>query len=711
MKTGIKEFITYEDGICLTWGVTDKDRLVFLHCGAEKYSEVKKIEQLRDDFLDQFTAVEIKANGMDCPPSERFPGQMVHSSLSELLKYESHDITKNEKGALIHFTLNSEVKAKVELFYQVYTGTNSFETYTKVTNLSDEALGLEEVSSFAYMGLEKDNVTPYEKQLAIHLLHNGWQKELAWQKYTPEQLGLALSQPNHRQNSSKVIGCSNIGNWSSKLYIPCVYIEKLYENETMCVQIQHNGSWQWQMGEHEGHIYIRACGPSEAVGAWYKELKKGDSFVSVPVGVTVSKGDASKVAVDVTKYRRAIRRVNNDDKDLKVIFNDYMNCLWGDPTTKKELPLIDAAAECGCEVFCIDCGWYDEGIWWDGVGEWLPCEKRFPEGLPNLLKKIRDKGMIPGLWLELEVVGVNSPLLKRVPMSWFFSRHGKPVKEKARYQLDFRNPEVIEFATGVIKRLVEEYGVGYIKMDYNIDMGVGTDLNADSAGDGLLEHNRAYLKWLDSIFEKYPDLIIENCSSGGMRIDYAMLSRYSVQSTSDMDDYRTYSTITVNTPLALTPEQSAVWSYPLMDGNPEETVNNMINTILLRDHQSGHLAVISKERKEIVKEGIEYYKKIRADRVEALPFWPLGFATYSTPWVALGLTGKEKSYLAVWRRETEENTQKIFLPQLRGKKINIAYPIKSVAISKASFEWDTNTGILLLDFPEKHMARLFEITD
>ena len=43
---------------------------------------------------------------------------------------------------------------------------------------------------------------------------------------------------------------------------------------------------------------------------------------------------------------------------MPIIFNDYMNCLWGNPTTEKEFPLIDAAAETGCEYFVIDCGWY-----------------------------------------------------------------------------------------------------------------------------------------------------------------------------------------------------------------------------------------------------------------------------------------------------------------------------------------------------------------
>lgn len=66
----------------------------------------------------------------------------------------------------------------------------------------------------------------------------------------------------------------------------------------------------------------------------------------------------------------------------------------------------------------------------------------------------------------------------------------------------------------VIDRVVNEYGVGYIKMDYNIEPGIGTELGAESVGQGMLAHEKAYLAWLDDVFARYPDLVIENCSSG-----------------------------------------------------------------------------------------------------------------------------------------------------------------------------------------------------
>ena len=108
--------------------------------------------------------------------------------------------------------------------------------------------------------------------------------------------------------------------------------------------------------------------------------------------------------------------------------------------------------------------------------------------------------MIPGVWLELEVMGINCKKASILPDECFFLRHGKRVYDRSRYQLDFRHPLVVEHVTEVIDRVVRDYGVGYIKMDYNIEPGIGTEVDADSFGDGLLEHERAYLAWLDGIY-------------------------------------------------------------------------------------------------------------------------------------------------------------------------------------------------------------------
>ena len=252
-----------------------------------------------------------------------------------------------------------------------------------------------------------------------------------------------------------------------------------YENRecgtSLAWQIEHNGSWHWELSDCGPWLYLHLSGPTENENLWWKNLKPGETFTTVPVAVTATAGGLQDSIVAFTHYRRALRRPHKDNRRLAVIFNDYMNCLWGDPTTEKLKPLIEAAARAGCEYFCIDAGWHGDS-WWDSVGEWKPSEKRFPNGIGEVLDLIRSKGMVPGLWLEIEVMGLTCHLAAQAPDSWFFMRHGRRVIHNGRYQLDFRHPDVVRHADQVVDRLVREYGVGYIKIDYNINAGPGTEM-------------------------------------------------------------------------------------------------------------------------------------------------------------------------------------------------------------------------------------------
>ncbi len=273
----------------------------------------------------------------------------------------------------------------------------------------------------------------------------------------------------------------------------------------------------------------------------------------------------------MTEYRRVARRPHADHSRLPVIFNDYMNTVMGEPTTERLLALVDAADRAGAEFSCIDSGWYAElgEPWWDTVGEWRPSGSRFPNGIAEVLDAIRDRGMVP-VWLEPEVVGVRSAVVAKLPDEAFFCRGGERVVEKGRCHLDLRHPrrahldEVVDF-------LVGDLGVGYLKIDYDIDVAPGTDSGGVSEGVGLLGHNRALLEWLDSLLERHPGLTIESCASGAMRADFAMLSRLQLQSTSDQrpatSDQRPAGLPALRHDLRLCsrrdhPEQAAIWAYP-----------------------------------------------------------------------------------------------------------------------------------------------------
>ncbi|MNI72548.1 hypothetical protein D3C73_1284980 [compost metagenome] len=157
-----------------------------------------------------------------------------------------------------------------------------------------------------------------------------------------------------------------------------------------------------------------------------------------------------------------------------------------------------------------------------------------------------------------------------------------------------------------------------------------------------------------------------------------------------------------------------MWSYPLREGDDEEVVFNMVNALLLRVHQSGHLAELSPRRRELVKEALDYYKKIRTDIPEALPFWPLGLPTAQNDWVSLGLRKDDHIYLAVWRvkdsiPENDGRSARKTLPLqfLKGKTLDIqcAYPQNFAS----DYTWTAALGELEVVLPASKTARLYEI--
>ena len=730
-----------ENGIYMKWFVDEEENLKFLHFSVRPFHEE---EIVKEAIREGFPFLGFQMSGFD-RPYERHGNKYIVTAPGYRMKYVKHEDTRNQTGRFVTFqTRDEQTNVNIYSYLQFYDGIPIVRIYHKIKNEGEQTQTVEYISNFHYEGIEKEGTQARDRKIKVYIPHNSWQRELNWKQYTLSELGMEQVQPADIQRSSSMIRVSNTGNWSTKEYLPMGFLENTDTKTGLFWQIEQNGSWHWEIGDQNGHLYLALGGPNEIYSHWSKDLAPGESFETVKAAVGVSGGGLEEALQSLTKYRRRIRRVNEDNKKLPVIFNDYMNCLWGKPTRDEEFPLIDAAAEAGCEYYCIDAGWYADGDWWDQVGEWKESRKRFPNGLREITDYIRKKGMIPGVWLEPEVMGIHCELAEKLPDEWFFVRHGKRIYDRSRFQLDYRNREVREHMDQVVDRLVREYGVGYIKMDYNIEPGIGTEIDADSYGDGMLEHERAYLKWLDGLWERHPELIIENCSSGGLRMDYAMLSRCSIQSTSDQDDYLKYAVIAANASSGVTPEQAAVWTYPKyheeLEGKKEtkqskellreETIFNMVNAMLLRIHQSGNLAQLDLTRKALVKEGIEVYKQIRKDIPKFLPFWLQGMMSYQDEWVSFGLEEPtrqgQKAYLAVWKRTADKelnagreepfasdclSVEKLYFPERWKEKtgetlrVRCIYPKENDVI----FKYDRIGHCLVIVTEKEVMGRLFVI--
>jgi alpha-galactosidase len=562
---------------------------------------------------------------------------------------------------------------RAEVFYRILEGSGAFRSWVHLANEGTAPVTIESVTSFLCGGLEGEAGPDDLGDLDVLWGENDWLAEGRWQRRALRDALPDLSRRAHGGDPRGRFGITSAGTWSCGGSLPMGAIISRATGRTWAWQVEHNGAWHWQVGECTrrqsgpestdtvGHraepgaasgAYVAVLGPTDAEHHWHVTLAPGETFTTVPAAVAVSAEGLDDALARLTGYRRAIRRPHADHLRLPVIFNDYMNTLMGDPTTERLLPLITAAASVGAEYFCIDAGWYAEPgeSWWDTVGAWKPSGTRFTGGLGQVLQRIRAAGMTPGLWLEPEVVGVRSPVASTLPAEAFFVRRGHRVVENGRYHLDLRHPAAVKHLDEVVDYVVGDLGVGYLKLDYNINGGPGTDAGNVSAGAGLLACNRAHLEWLDAVLDRHPGLVIENCASGGMRMDYALLSRLQVQSTSDQQDFLRYPPITVAAPAAVTPEQAATWAYPQPGFSDQEIVFTLCGALLGRVHLSGHIDQMSPHQRRLVADAVDAYKQIRADLPRALPFWPLGLPGWTDSWLALGMRTATAAYIVAWHR-------------------------------------------------------------
>jgi alpha-galactosidase len=629
---------------------------------------------------------------------------------SRALRYHRHAL--GDDGESLEVIQRDPVTGlEVTTRFEHLAGAQALRTSTTLENLGGYTVRVQYVSTLTLTGFVEPPARAFPDALRLHYARNAWTAEFRWQDVSLEQAGIVeIAGPGGRGSSRGRFAIQSTGTWSTGDYLPVGAIDNVETGETWAWQIEHNGGWQWQALDRAGDVYVGLSGPTDTEHQWSAELRPGDRFTTVPAAIAVTTGGFAAGLAELNRYRRAMRRPNDDNRTLPVIFNDYMNCLNGDPTTEKLLPLIETASRLGSEYFVIDAGWYADGPgWWDTVGAWEPSTRRFPDGgLRAVTDRIHAAGMRPGVWVEPEVVGVDSPIADTLPADAFFQRDGQRIVESGRYQLDYRHPAVIERMDQVVDRLVADFGLGYFKFDYNINPGLGTDVGGGDRGQALLDHNRAYSRWLDGIFARHPGLVIENCSSGGMRVDYSQLSRMSIQSTTDQTDPLHFVPIAAAAPSALTPEQAANWAYPQPDWSDDVNALTMVNAMLGRIHLSGRVDLLDAGQLSLVSDAIGVYKEIRSQLPQSDPFWPLGLPGWYDAWCSLGLRTQDEDLIAVWRRGGEQTTR-LPLPQLRGRAVTteVLYPRGS----KARAYLDQGEGTLDVTLPNAPSACLLRVRD
>lgn len=224
-------------------------------------------------------------------------------------------------------------------------------------------------------------------------------------------------------------------------------------------------------------------------------------------------------------YRNHLIRSPYLHKKRPVLINNW-EATYFDFNTEKLLEIAREAKKRGIEMLVMDDGWFgdrnkDEG----SLGDWVVNERKLEGGLKNLVDRVREIGLQFGIWFEPEMVSPDSDLYRRHP-DWAISQPGRvPTQSRAQYILDLSRPEVVDYVYESVASILRSADISYVKWDMNrqfTDVG-SLYLGREHQGELFHRYILGVYALQERLTQEFPDLLLENCASGGARFDPGML--------------------------------------------------------------------------------------------------------------------------------------------------------------------------------------------
>lgn len=190
-----------------------------------------------------------------------------------------------------------------------------------------------------------------------------------------------------------------------------------------------------------------------------------------------------------------------------------------------QISLINAYAALGLEALLTDAGWF-EGGWPYGAGNWTPRKDAYPQGMAPVAAAAKAKGMVYGLWFEPERVVTDTDLHRNHPELLLKHKDGP----NHTYLLNMGHPEAREYFFNIVKEFMDLPGFAFYRQDFNMDplpYWRYTD-EEDRQGIAEMKYIEGLYAYWDRIRTTYPDSIMEECASGGHRIDLETVMRMHV---------------------------------------------------------------------------------------------------------------------------------------------------------------------------------------
>ena len=346
-------------------------------------------------------------------------------------------------------------------------------------------------------------------------------------------------------------------------------------------------------------------------------LEPGEDFTAPEVVMVYSDcgiGGMSRIYHNL--YRNHLCRGKYKLAERPVLINNW-EATYFDFNEEKILNIAKKAKEIGVELMVLDDGWFGERNNDDcSLGDWFVNFKKLPDGISGLSEKIEQMGMKFGLWFEPEMVSPISQLYKAHP-DWCLHVPGRHRSEhRNQLTLDYSNPEVCDYILEVMTKLLSESKISYIKWDMNRHMTeIGSAaLPAERQRETAHRYILGLYRVLETLTERFPDILFESCSGGGGRFDAGMLYYMPQVWTSDDSDaverlYIQYGTSIAYPAITMGAHVSAVPNHQV-----GRTTSMQMRADVAMMGQFGFeldLNKLSPEELETAKNAIEQFKRYR----------------------------------------------------------------------------------------------------
>ncbi|MDO4647993.1 MAG: alpha-galactosidase [Eubacteriales bacterium] len=622
------------DMLCVYLRDTEIDRIGFTMIPANLEPELTCKEE---DAPESFVQVKLTSdriagnfsNGRSMRRSESSQTLRLENHYQEILDDETRIITvlKNEKIKAEHILTFRKTEPAVRL-------------WVNVQNTTSEPVDVEMLGSFSAAPLfplkKRNGIGDYQ----LYRLRSRWSEEGRLEKTNLLDLQM---EPSWQRTGMQNVRFGQVGTMPVREFFPWMAVEDTANQCVMGAMIGWSGSWQMELFSEDGLPAISGGLADREFGHWMKQLAPGEVLQTPWAILTVCKGtldDLCNRMIDA--QRRNIRAA----EELPIIFNEFCTT-WGNPSAENLHRIVEKLQGKHVRYCVIDAGWYaDEELNWEtNMGDWVPNKKLFPEGIKKVADDIRAHGMIPGIWFEMENAGPKSQIYQKT--EYLLTRDGYPITTERRRFLDLRKKEVMSYLEQKVIRFLKEQGFGYIKVDYNDNIGIGCDGDR-SLGEGLRKQVLASHALFANIRKECPDIVIENCASGGHRLDPAMLALTEMSSISDAHECISIPKIAANVLRAVPAAQSQIWAVLRKTDDEKRLFYTMANTFLGRMCLSGDVTELEEWQWKIVDSGIQFYR-------ECAPIIKNGKIAW------YGKTGAAYAHLTGWQAVTFTYDDKILL--------------------------------------------------